>query len=81
MGIITILISLVYLFDVLYKKFFVGDVPLGFTALIMAIVLFSGVQLISIGIIGEYVVRIFFQVKNRPLFIISERIIDGETEK
>ncbi|MBL7924330.1 MAG: glycosyltransferase family 2 protein [Bacteroidia bacterium] len=81
LGIITILISLVYLAYNIYRKFFIGDVPLGFTALIMAIVLFSGVQLISIGIIGEYVVRIFFQVKNRPLFIVSEKIVDKKEEK
>lgn len=81
LGIATILLSLIYLFYNIYRKFFIGDVPLGFTALIMAIVLFSGVQLISIGIIGEYVVRIFFQVKNRPLFIISEKIIDKTEEK
>jgi dolichol-phosphate mannosyltransferase len=44
----------------------------------MAIILFSGVQLISIGIIGEYVLRIFFQVKNRPLFIVKEKIENKE---
>jgi dolichol-phosphate mannosyltransferase len=80
LGISTILISLVYLFVTIYRKLFWGDVPIGFTALIMAIVLFSGVQLISIGIIGEYVVRIFFQVKNRPLYIISERIVESKNE-
>jgi len=81
LGISTILISLIYLVYNIYRKFFIGDVPLGFTALIMAIVLFSGVQLISIGILGEYIVRIFFQVKNRPLYIISERIINKTEDK
>ena len=51
--------------------------PSGFTALIGAIVLFSGVQLLSIGIIGEYVLRIFYQVKKRPLFVVKERIENG----
>jgi polyisoprenyl-phosphate glycosyltransferase len=81
LGIFTISISLLYLIYNIYRKFYIGDVPLGFTALIMAIVLFSGVQLISIGIIGEYVVRIFFQVKNRPLYIVSEKIINKKEEK
>jgi glycosyltransferase involved in cell wall biosynthesis len=80
LGIITISVSLIYLIYNIYRKFYIGDVPLGFTALIMAIVLFSGVQLISIGIIGEYVVRIFFQVKNRPLYIVSEKIINQKEE-
>jgi dolichol-phosphate mannosyltransferase len=79
LGLATIIISLVYLGDVLYKKLFTDQVvPVGFTAILMAIILFSGVQLISIGIIGEYVLRIFFQVKNRPLFIVKEKISDKE---
>jgi dolichol-phosphate mannosyltransferase len=81
LGMTTIIISLIYLVQTLYKKFVVGDVPIGFTALFIAIVLFSGVQLISIGIIGEYVLRIFFQVKNRPLYIIAELIRDGESKE
>jgi dolichol-phosphate mannosyltransferase len=79
LGLATIIISLIYLGDVLYKKLFTDQVvPVGFTAILMAIILFSGVQLISIGIIGEYVLRIFFQVKNRPLFIVKEKISDKE---
>ena len=53
----------------------------GGLSMFIAIVLFSGVQLISIGIIGEYVLRIFFQVKNRPLYIIAELIRDGESKE
>jgi dolichol-phosphate mannosyltransferase len=81
LGLFTIFISLIYLAVTLYHKLFVGDVPIGFTALIMSIILFSGVQLISIGILGEYIVRIFFQVKNRPLFIVSERIVNKEIQE
>jgi polyisoprenyl-phosphate glycosyltransferase len=77
-GFITIILSLLYLGITLYKKIFLNEVPEGFTALIMAIVLFSGVQLISLGIIGEYVLRIFFQVKNRPLYIVSSRFENQE---
>lgn len=77
-GLVTILISLGYLTLTLYKKIFYGTVPEGFTALIFAIVLFSGVQLLALGIIGEYVLRIFFQVKNRPLYIVRSRIVKGE---
>ena len=78
LGIITVLISLIYLGITLYKKFVFGTVPEGFTALIFAIVLFSGVQLLSLGIIGEYILRIFFQVKQRPLYIIKSKLVKGE---
>jgi polyisoprenyl-phosphate glycosyltransferase len=77
-GLLAIIPSLIYLLITLYKKLVFGTVPEGFTALIFAIVLFSGVQLLSLGIIGEYVLRIFFQVKQRPLFIVQSKIIKGQ---
>jgi polyisoprenyl-phosphate glycosyltransferase len=77
-GILSIIFSLFYLCITLYKKLVYGTVPEGFTALIFAIVLFSGVQLLALGIIGQYVVRIFFQVKQRPHFIIKAKIINGK---
>ncbi len=81
LGLVTIIVALLYLVFTLYRKYIIGDVPTGFTGLIVAIILFSGVQLISIGIIGEYVLRIFFQVKNRPLYIISEHLAEGKENK
>lgn len=78
LGIYSILMSLVYLAYVLYKKLMGYPLPSGFTALIFAIILFSGVQLICLGIIGEYLARIYMQVKNRPLFIIKNKIVAKE---
>ena len=72
--------SAIYLGATLYKKLMYNTVPEGFTALIFAIVLFSGVQLLSLSIIGEYILRIFFQVKKRPLFIIERKVINGELQ-
>lgn len=74
LGITIVVISLIYLGYTLLKKMIFGTVPEGFTGLLLTIILFSGVQLISIGIIGEYILRIFFQVKDRPLFIVKNRI-------
>lgn len=79
LGVFSVLVSLIYFGITLIKKLFYIDVPVGFTGLLFVIILFGGVQLISLGIIGEYIVRIFFQVKNRPLFIIKNRIKAKET--
>jgi glycosyltransferase involved in cell wall biosynthesis len=78
LGIATIVISLIYLTYVIIEKFWFDAVPTGFTTLIFSIVMFSGVQLISLGIIGEYVLRIYQQSQNRPLFIIDKIIVDKE---
>jgi len=74
LGMISIGIALLYFIQTLFKKFFYGDVPQGFTALLFVIILFSGVQLIGLGLIGEYVLRIFFQTKGRPLYVVKETI-------
>lgn len=74
LGVSSVAFSLVYLIVVLVKRMFFGGVPAGYTTMFLAIVLFSGVQLVSLGIIGEYVLRIFFQVKKRPLFVVKEII-------
>jgi polyisoprenyl-phosphate glycosyltransferase len=53
------------------------DTP-GFPTLVVSIAFFSGVQLISLGVLGEYIARIFNEVKGRPLYLVAERV---ETEK
>jgi polyisoprenyl-phosphate glycosyltransferase len=65
-------------FALLYALYFLirtliggPDVP-GFPSLIVSIMVFSGIQLISLGVIGEYVGRIYEETKNRPLYIIAE---------
>jgi dolichol-phosphate mannosyltransferase len=78
MGFITVVFSLIYFGYNIYRKLFYNDVPQGFTATILAIILFSGVQLISLGLIGEYVLRIYNQVRNRPLFIVEKIIQEGK---
>ena len=77
LGILTTLSSTLYLLTVLLKKYIYNIVPIGFTSTIAAIILFGGIQLFCFGILGEYIVRIFFQVKNRPNYIIKEMIKNG----
>lgn len=78
LGFFTVLFSLIYFGYNIYRRIYYHDVPQGFTATILAIILFSGVQLISLGLIGEYVLRIYNQVRNRPLFVVDKIIQDGK---
>jgi glycosyltransferase involved in cell wall biosynthesis len=49
------------------------DVP-GFPSLIISVMFFAGVQLLSLGVIGEYLGRMYEEVKGRPLFLVSEEL-------
>jgi dolichol-phosphate mannosyltransferase len=57
----------------LYARFISKDYVPGWTSLILAILFIGGVQLITIGIIGEYISRVSSNVRNRPLYIISDK--------
>src|SRR5690606_16565024 len=46
----------------------------GFTTIIMCVLFLGGVQLISIGILGEYVGRIYEEIKQRPLYVVQEKL-------
>jgi glycosyltransferase involved in cell wall biosynthesis len=78
LGGFAIISSVIYLISVVIKKMFFYQVIEGFTALLFVIILFGGIQLLAIGILGEYILRIFFQSKSRPNFIIEKEICAGK---
>lgn len=51
-----------------------GGTIVGWASLVTIITIFSGVQLISLGVIGEYLAKVFVEVKKRPLYIVDEKI-------
>ena len=57
---------------VIVETFIHGNPVSGWPTLTVAIMLLSGIQLLSIGILGEYIGRIFTEVKRRPLYVIAE---------
>ena len=81
LGGLAISSSVLYLISVIIKKMFFDQVIEGFTALLFVVILFGGIQLLAIGILGEYILRIFFQSKSRPNFIIETEIFDGKVNK
>lgn len=69
-----------YLFYSIYMKFF-GRVPQGFNGILFTVIIFGSIQFIAIGLLGEYMIRVFFQVKGRPLFLIDWMVKDGDMKK
>lgn len=72
-GFAVSLAALLYLVVVIVETLVRGiDVP-GYASLMVAVLFLGGVQLTALGILGEYVGRIFIEVKRRPLYLVSER--------
>jgi len=72
LGILTAVAAVIYLIVVVMQKLLVGiDVP-GYASIIVLILLLGAMQLMCIGIIGEYVGKIFEQSKNRPIYLPKE---------
>jgi dolichol-phosphate mannosyltransferase len=69
-SVLSILLAVIYTI----QKVFWGLSPPGFPTTIVAIFFLAGIQLITIGVIGEYVGRIFEEVKHRPLYIVRQVI-------
>lgn len=72
-GLIVAAASFFYAAFALYQKIVLGITVEGWTSLLVGILFLGGVQLISIGVLGAYIARIFRQVKNRPLYFVQER--------
>ncbi|WP_424245047.1 glycosyltransferase involved in cell wall biosynthesis [Elusimicrobium posterum] len=73
-GVLVALISILYALFIVTRTLVFGiDVP-GYASLLVFILFFGSIQMISLGILGEYMGRIFKEVKRRPPYIISEKI-------
>lgn len=72
-GLISLLSIAAAIYFAIRTLLFGADVA-GYPSLIVAITFLGGVQLMSLGMIGEYVGRIFAEVKRRPLYVVAERI-------
>ena len=80
LGIFMSFVSFIGVVWALISKF-AGYTVDGWTSIVFAICLFCSIQLICLGIIGEYIGKIYMEVKGRPRYIISERTYSDTEEK
>jgi polyisoprenyl-phosphate glycosyltransferase len=78
LGFCVSLLSIVLAVFYMIKKLTVGLDPPGFATLTVALFFLAGMQLMTIGVIGEYVGRIFEEVKRRPLYVVRKLVRGGD---
>lgn len=80
-GSLSAVAALIYMIIVIIKRLALGvEVP-GYATIVVLILFLGGVQLFSIGVLGEYLSRMYIQVKNRPIYILKEHLKNDDEEK
>ncbi len=73
-GVVTAIAAISYGVFITLRTFFLGiDVP-GYASLVVMLLFFSGLQMVGLGIIGEYLGRVFLEVKQRPQYLVRETV-------
>ena len=72
-GSILIIVSLIILIGMLINKFIVGEDISNIVYITMLMIFFSGIQLVSSGVLGAYLAKGYLEVKERPLYIVDEK--------
>lgn len=73
-GVVTALLGIVLLGTVVVLRLSTPDLPIGWTSTLAGLLLVGGVQLMTVGVVGAYVARIYTEVKDRPLYVAMERV-------
>lgn len=74
LGMIMSVIGFIYLFVVLYQHFFTDSTKPGWTSLIAISLLFHGITLVLLGVLGEYIGRTYEEAKRRPLYLVANKV-------
>ncbi len=72
LGLFGVLISIIFSVIVLFQKILLDNFISGYAFLVIIILFLGSIQLLSLGIIGEYIGKIYFEVKRRPIYIIKK---------
>lgn len=80
LGLLISLIAIIFIFVIVIRTWIWGDPVSGWPSTISIILFIGGIQLLCIGILGQYLAKVYIETKHRPLYIIREESSDQGTE-
>ncbi len=80
-GFVLVVFFVGYLAYTIYERFFTDDTVAGWTTVIVLLLLIGGAQLIALGVIGQYIARIYDETKRRPLYVVSEEVGNASADE
>jgi len=72
-GLFFSIMGFIYLLIIIIKKIIYPGIPVGWTSIMAAIIFLGGIQLLSIGLLGEYIGRLFLSINKKPQYVIKEK--------
>lgn len=78
LGMVFSIIAFIYMLFIIIRYLIYSEAVPGYPTLICSLLLLGGIQLLSIGVLGKYLEKTYFEAKNRPIFIVKESNIDEE---
>lgn len=73
LGVIICIISFIFILIIIFKTLYFGDPVSGWPSMMCILLFVSGVQLLCMGIIGQYLAKTYLETKKRPIYIINEK--------
>jgi glycosyltransferase involved in cell wall biosynthesis len=81
LGFGVVVLCCAYLAYVLYAKLFTTRTVHGFTSVVVLVALLGGIQLLCLGVVGQYIARIFEEAKRRPLYILDDSVVGHQNSR
>ena len=80
-GVFSFIVAIIAMLFIIIRRLVFGDPVAGWASTVVIILFIGGIQLLSIGILGLYLSKLYLEAKDRPIYLIGESNIEKPTEK
>ena len=80
-GVFSFIVAVIAMLFIIIRRLVFGDPVAGWASTVVIILFIGGIQLLSIGILGLYLSKLYLEAKDRPIYLIGESNIEKPTEK